>query len=99
MDGGTGFEQGPSFLLEVGKMSIEELTARVQRIEADFDNLRTRQTELEKDVHADNIHRVNVERRLAAIEDILKWLTRLMIGALIVGILALVINNPAATLP
>ncbi|MBU2358701.1 hemolysin XhlA family protein [Loktanella sp. M215] len=36
--------------------------------------------------HAVNaVHRVNVADRLLAIEDTLKWLVRLIIGALIVG--------------
>ena len=36
----------------------------------------------------DEVHRVNVEGRLTGIEETLKWLVRLIIGALILGALA-----------
>ncbi len=35
----------------------------------------------------DEVHRVNVSGRLAAIEDILKWLVRLIIGGLLMAAL------------
>ena len=35
----------------------------------------------------DEVHRHNVERRLRAIEDMLKWLVRLVIGAVLMGML------------
>lgn len=35
----------------------------------------------------DEVHRHNVERRLRAIEDMLKWLVRLVVGALLMGVL------------
>ena len=34
----------------------------------------------------EDVHRSNVETRLTAIEDTLKWLVRLIFGALILGI-------------
>ncbi|PJI91589.1 hemolysin XhlA [Yoonia maricola] len=33
----------------------------------------------------DDVHRTNVARRLSAIEDTLKWLVRLVIGALLMA--------------
>jgi hypothetical protein len=36
----------------------------------------------------DDVHRGNVEARLGAIEDTLKWLVRLIIGALLMAIIA-----------
>jgi len=36
----------------------------------------------------DEVHRTNVENRLGAIEDTLKWLVRLIIGALLMGAVA-----------
>ncbi|TDL84123.1 pseudouridine synthase [Palleronia sediminis] len=51
-----------------------------------------RLTELERRIGAlemrgavDEVHRVNVEQRLGAIEDTLKWLVRLVLGAVILG--------------
>lgn len=35
----------------------------------------------------DEVHRHNVERRLRAIEDMLKWLVRLVVGALLMAAL------------
>ena len=40
---------------------------------------------LETQAAVDDVHRANVEKRLIAIEDTLKWLVRLVIGALILG--------------
>ncbi len=41
----------------------------------------------------DDVHRGNVEKRLSAIEDTLKWLVRLIIGAFVTALLALALNN------
>ncbi len=34
-----------------------------------------------------DVHRLNVEKRLSSIEDTLKWLVRLIIGGMVMGIL------------
>ena len=39
----------------------------------------------------DEVHRLNVEERLSGIEDSLRWLLRLILGALITGALAYVL--------
>ncbi|SHE40720.1 Haemolysin XhlA [Loktanella atrilutea] len=44
-----------------------------------------RLVELETHHAVNAVHRINVADRLLAIEDTLKWLVRLIIGALIVG--------------
>ncbi|RYG92071.1 pseudouridine synthase [Loktanella sp. IMCC34160] len=41
----------------------------------------------------DEVHRINVETRLSAIEDTLKWLVRLVMGAIIMGALAYVLRG------
>jgi len=39
----------------------------------------------------DEVHRLNVEERLSGIEDSLRWLLRLILGALITGALAYIL--------
>ncbi len=41
----------------------------------------------------DEVHRTNVENRLGSIEDTLKWLVRLIIGALLMGAIAYVLKG------
>ncbi|SPJ22373.1 hemolysin XhlA family protein [Palleronia abyssalis] len=41
----------------------------------------------------EDVHRGNVETRLTAIEDTLKWLVRLILGALILGIVAYALSG------
>ena len=36
----------------------------------------------------EEVHRINVEKRLGSIEDTLKWLVRLILGALMMGAIA-----------
>jgi hypothetical protein len=55
--------------------------------------LETRLTALERGDSANTVHRDNVERRLANIEDTLKWLVRLVMGGLILAILAFAVNG------
>ncbi|MEO1676797.1 MAG: pseudouridine synthase [Pseudomonadota bacterium] len=43
---------------------------------------------LETRTAVDEVHRAMVEKRLHSIEDTLKWLVRLVMGALILGIIA-----------
>ena len=47
----------------------------------------------------DEVHRHNVEKRLGSIEDTLKWLVRLVLGALIAATLALVVGSGLAPTP
>lgn len=47
----------------------------------------------------DEVHRHNVEKRLGSIEDTLKWLVRLVLGALIAAALALVVGGGIAPAP
>lgn len=52
-----------------------------------------RLVELETRRAVDDVHRANVEGRLCAIEDTLKWLVRLIIGAVIMGGLAFALRG------
>ncbi|MBU0778842.1 MAG: hemolysin XhlA family protein [Alphaproteobacteria bacterium] len=50
-----------------------------------MDEIEKRLIDLETHNAVNRVHRANVADRLLAIEDMLKWLVRLIIGALIVG--------------
>ena len=50
-----------------------------------MDGVEKRLVDLETQNAVNTVHRANVVDRLLAIEDTLKWLVRLIIGALIVG--------------
>lgn len=50
-----------------------------------MDKIETRLAALETRNAVDAVHRDNVTDRLVAIEDILKWLVRLIIGGLLLG--------------
>ncbi|WP_333713440.1 hemolysin XhlA family protein [Yoonia sp.] len=45
----------------------------------------------------EEVHRINVSDRLTAIEDMLKWLVRLIIGGLLMGGLAFVLQGGLVT--
>jgi hypothetical protein len=57
-----------------------------QRIEQRLQDLETRNA-------VDEVHRINVEKRLGAIEDTLKWLVRLIVGALVVAAIAFALRG------
>lgn len=65
----------------------ENLLTRIRSLEGDVKVLAERLTLLEIKGAADEVHRNNVENRLSAIEDTLKWLVRLIIGALVLAII------------
>jgi len=46
----------------------------------------------------EEVHRVNVETRLNAIEDTLKWLVRLILGAFVLGLVAYALRGGFAPL-
>ncbi len=56
--------------------------------EQELKALNARVTVLETKSAVDEVHRGNVEKRLGGIEDTLKWLVRLIVGALLMGALA-----------
>ncbi|MDT0683723.1 hemolysin XhlA family protein [Roseicyclus sp. F158] len=58
-----------------------------------FGDVTSRLGRLEMHRAVDEVHRKNVELRLAAIEDVLKWLVRLVIGALVLGMMAFALNG------
>lgn len=45
----------------------------------------------------DEVHRINVEGRLHSIEETLKWLVRLILGALLMGVVAYVLRGGLVT--
>lgn len=48
---------------------------------------------LETKKAVDDVHRLNVESRLTAIEDTLKWLVRLILGTLLTGVIAFAVTG------
>ena len=48
---------------------------------------------LETQNAVEEVHRANVSDRLTAIEDTLKWLVRLIVGGLLMGVLAFVLQG------
>ena len=74
----------------------DNLTAFEGRLSVKMVSLEMRLTALEtKDAVAD-VHRINVENRLGEIEETLRWLTRLMIAALIMAVMAFVVGGGLA---
>ena len=51
---------------------------------------------LETRTAVDEVHRAAVEKRLAGIAEALRWLARLIIGALVMGIVAFVLRGGLA---
>lgn len=51
-------------------------------------NAERRISALEMRTAVEEVHRTAVERRLTSIEDTLRWLVRLVIGAVLTGLLA-----------
>jgi hypothetical protein len=51
---------------------------------------------LETRTAVDEVHRAMVEKRLHSIEDTLKWLVRLVIGALVLGMIAFALRGGLA---
>ena len=74
----------------------DKLTAFEDRLSIKMVSLEMRLTALEtKDAVAD-VHRINVEKRLGGIEETLRWLTRLMLAALIMAVMAFVVGGGLA---
>ena len=67
----------------------DELTRLIER----------RLSDIETRNAVDEVHRHNVEKRLGSIEDTLKWLVRLVLGALIAAALALVVGSGLTPTP
>lgn len=71
----------------------ESLYRRLEHLEKAIDNLTSRLTVVETKNAVDEVHRVNVEKRLASIEGTLRWLVRLIIGALILALVAFLVSG------
>ena len=61
------------------------ISSRLANIEAQYAVIQQKVNQLEKQDAVDEVHRTNVESRLSSIEDTLKWLVRLIIGAIILA--------------
>ncbi|MDJ0859256.1 MAG: hemolysin XhlA family protein [Dinoroseobacter sp.] len=59
--------------------------------------IEARLTVLETRNAVEEVHRVNVESRLNAIEDSLKWLVRLILGAFVLAIVAFALKGGFGT--
>jgi hypothetical protein len=66
---------------------------RMDNLEAGQSKLEARMATVETQSAVDEVHRVNVENRLTGIEDSLKWLVRLILGALVLGALAFALGG------
>lgn len=76
---------------------ITEIHERQNRTSRDLDDVRTRLTSLETDHAVANVHRTNVENRLASIEDTLRWIVRLILGAIILALLGFIVQSGLPT--
>ena len=56
-----------------------------------------RLADTEMQLAVEEVHRANVGGRLSAIEDTLKWLVRLVIGGVLMGVLAILLQGGLAT--
>lgn len=71
----------------------ENILRRLQELEKEYVQINTRLFGVEEKNAVDEVHRVNVEKRLLAIEESLKWLVRLIIGAIVLSAMAFVMNG------
>lgn len=71
----------------------ENILRRLQELEKEYVQINTRLFGVEEKNAVDEVHRINVEKRLLAIEESLKWLVRLIIGAIVLSAMAFVMNG------
>lgn len=69
-------------------MTDAELSARMDRLEAKLADFGTKIAALEIGYATGAVHQANVEKRLSSIEDMLRWLTRIVVGGLIMAAIA-----------
>lgn len=74
-------------------MTDADLQRRLDKLEPAVEDIRTRVSALEKADAVANVHRINVETRLKSIEDTLKWLVRLVLGALILALIGFILGG------
>lgn len=71
----------------------DDLARRLDRIERDMADMSNRLGRLEVQGSADDVHRVNIENRLANIESMLSWISRLLIGAILLPLIAFALSG------
>lgn len=71
----------------------DSLHRRMSGVESDIKELKNRMAISETQVAVDQVHRSNVESRLSSIEDTLKWLVRVIIGAMILALVGFAMSG------
>lgn len=76
-------------------MSVPEngFASRVAHLERRSDDHASRLNGIEKKMAVEEIHRMNVESRLGSIEDLLKWLVRTVMGAILLAAVAFALSG------
>lgn len=64
-----------------------------QRVDSRLDTIEVRLTDIEKNVAVEEVHRKNVETRLTKIENNLKWVAYLVIGAIVANGLDILLST------
>ena len=70
---------------------MNELEARTERLQRQMEALGERVTEIEKSHSIADVVVQNIDRRLGGIEDSQKWIVRLILAAIITGLLGIVL--------
>lgn len=66
---------------------------RLDHLEQSYKEIQKRLNIAEKQSAIDEVLMETIDKRLGSIEDILKWLVRIIIGCLILGMIAFVISG------
>lgn len=61
------------------------MTVSIEAVEALIREMERRIVQIERQLAVEEVHRMNVETRLKAIEETLKWLVRLILGAIVMA--------------
>ena len=87
-------------------MTDEEFRQRLDRLDRDIaelkhahKNMAAKIGVMETQDAVATVHRENVEKRLTSIEDTLKWLVRLVVGAIVLAFLAWVLGGGLSGAP
>lgn len=74
-------------------MDMSEMTARTDRIQRQIESLEGRMVEVEKSHSVGEVVMTGVDRRLGNIEDTLKWIVRLIVGAIVMSFLGFILSG------
>ena len=76
-------------------MDIEEIKQRTDRLQRQMELLEARLIDVEKSHSIADVVVGNIDRRLGSIEDSQKWIVRLIVGAIILGLVGLALGRGA----